>query len=50
MKMTSNIMTALVLLMLHVPEVSAQRQEIAPGVVVVEAEIKSFPLAAEGSG
>lgn len=50
MKMTLNIVTALVLLMLNAPEVSAQRQETAPGVVVIKTEIKSFPLAAEALG
>ena len=50
MKTVSLLATGLVLLMLNGPELYAQRQETVPAVVVVTAEIKSFPLAAEALG
>lgn len=50
MKTLSLLATSLLLLMLNVAEVAAQRGDSVPGVVVVEAEIKSFPLAAEALG
>jgi membrane fusion protein (multidrug efflux system) len=50
MKTASLLAVGLVLLMLYFPEVSAQRKETVPAVVVVEAEIRSFPLAAEALG
>jgi len=50
MKTVSLLITGLVLLVLNGPGLYAQRQETAPAVVVVTAEIKSFPLAAEALG
>ena len=50
MKTVSLLITGLVLLVLNGPGLHAQRQETAPAVVVVTAEIKSFPLAAEALG
>jgi len=50
MKTVSLLATSLLLLMFNAPEVSAQRQDAVPGVMVVTAEIKSFPLAAEALG
>jgi len=50
MKTVSLLATGLLLLMLNGTDIYAQRPETVPAVVVVTAEIKSFPLAAEALG